>query len=283
MLPPTKSAKTIQVKEWQIMDLQLEGKRAIVTGGSRGIGKAVARNLLQEGVRVALLARSQDDLDVAAAELSGLGGAVMTVAADTTDSDSAVNAVRRVVADWGGIDILVNGAARTAAAQAPSTISTFDENTFLADMDTKVLGYIRMIKAVAPYMIESGWGRVINISGRNALVTGSMTGSVRNVAVAALTKNLADELGAQGITVTAVHPGFTRTEATEGVLQARATSVGLDTSYIESQLADKNSSRRLITSEEVAHLITFLASPLSSAVSGGSIEAGGGVRGFINY
>lgn len=207
----------------------------------------------------------------------------MTVAADTTDSDSVTHAVRQVVADWGGVEILVNGAANPAGTQAPSTLSTFDVSAFLTDMDTKVLGYIRMIQAVAPHMIEGGWGRIINISGRNALVTGSMTGSVRNVAVAALTKNLADELGAHGITVTTVHPGFTRTEATEGVLQARATSLGLGTGDIESQLADKNSSRRLITSDEVAYLITFLASPLSSAVSGGSIEAGGGIRGFINY
>ena len=207
----------------------------------------------------------------------------MTAAAATTDSESVVHVVRQVAAHWGGVDILVNGAASPAGAKAASTLSTFDERAFLSDMNTKVLGYIRMIQAVAPHMIESGWGRIINISGRNALVTGSMTGSVRNVAVAALTKNLADELGAHGITVTTVHPGFTRTEATEGVLQARATSLGLGTGDIESQFADKNSSRRLITSDEVAYLITFLASPLSSAVSGGSIEAGGGIRGFINY
>lgn len=265
------------------MDLQLDGKRAVVTGGSRGIGKAVARSLLEEGARVALLARAQRDLDSAAAELSRFGATVMTVVADTMDSDSVGNAIRRVVADWGGIDILVNGAARAAGNQNPSTISTFDEGAFLTDMDTKILGYIRMIQAVAPHMIEEGWGRIINISGRNALVTGSMTGSIRNVAVAALTKNLADELGTHGITVTTVHPGFTRTEATEASLQARATSLGLGIGDIESQLADKNSSRRLITSDEVAYLITFLASPLSSAVSGGSIEAGGGIRGFINY
>src|SRR5690606_25934247 len=113
-----------------------------------------------------------------------LGGVVMTVAADTTDSESVVPAVRQVVADWGGGDILVNGAASPAGTQATSTLSTFDESAFLSDMNTKVLGYIRMIQAVAPHMIESGWGRIINISGRNALVTGSMTGSVRNVAVA---------------------------------------------------------------------------------------------------
>lgn len=265
------------------MDLQLRGKRAIVTGGSRGIGKEIARDLVHEGAQVALFSRSKRDLAATAAELSDLGGTVMAVATDTTDSDSVVRGVRQVVAHWGGVDILVNCAATAAGTQAPSTLSTFDEAMFLTDIDTKVLGYIRMIRAVAPHMVETGWGRIINISGRNSLVTGSMTGSVRNVAVAALTKNLADELGAFGITVTTINPGFTKTEATEGILEARAASLNLGTIEVERQLGDKNSSRRLITSKEVAHIATFLASPLSSAVNGGSIEAGGGLRGFITY
>ena len=116
------------------------------------------------------------------------------------------------------IDILVNNAARPSGQAPPPKLADITDELFWDDMNVKVLGYLRCAQAVAPLMAAQGWGRIINISGLGARSTGSTLGSMRNVAVAALTKNLADELGPKGINVTVVHPGLTRTEATPGVV-----------------------------------------------------------------
>ncbi|MDE1950451.1 MAG: SDR family NAD(P)-dependent oxidoreductase, partial [Burkholderiales bacterium] len=196
------------------MDLQLLDKRAIVTGGSRGIGRAVARALALEGVDVALLARGEPALARAAAELAAeTGRKVVAVRADTRSDDEVRRAAAEAAAALGGpIQILVNAAAEPAGYAAPPLLAEIGAAYFHAEMDTKVMGYLRCAREVAPGMKAGGWGRIVNIAGLAARQSGSTVGSVRNVAVAALTKNLADELGPAGINVTVVHPGLTRTE-----------------------------------------------------------------------
>ena len=197
------------------MDLQLEGRRALVTGGSRGIGKAVARVLLAEGAHVALLARHEPALREAVAELGAQGGRVVGVRADTTSDEQVLQAVREAERELGGgIDILVNAAAEPAGYAAPPRLEHIRAELLQGQIDTKVMGYLRCAREVVPGMRERGWGRIVNISGLAARQTGNTVGSIRNIAVAALTKNLADELGPFGIQVTAVHPGVTRTERT---------------------------------------------------------------------
>jgi NAD(P)-dependent dehydrogenase (short-subunit alcohol dehydrogenase family) len=132
-------------------------------------------------------------------------------------------------------------------------------------------------------MVEAGWGRIISVSGLAARSTGSIIGSIRNVAVAAMTKNLADELGPAGVNVTAVHPGLTRTEATADVVAARAAATGVEPAEIERRMAHSNATRRLIDATEIASVITFLASPVSVSVNGESIACGGGIPGVIHY
>ena len=111
----------------------------------------------------------------------------------------------------------------------------------------------------------------------------ALIGSVRNVAVAALTKNLADELGPRGVNVTVVHPGATRTEKTPAVIAARAAAAGLDPAEVERRMSSANSTRRLIDAREVAYVVAFLASPKSVAINGDAIAAGGGAPGAIHY
>jgi NAD(P)-dependent dehydrogenase (short-subunit alcohol dehydrogenase family) len=132
-------------------------------------------------------------------------------------------------------------------------------------------------------MVARGWGRIVNISGLGARSTGSAVGSIRNVAVAALTKNLADELGPSGINVTVVHPGLTRTEATPGVVSRLAATRGVPAEEVEASLGTNNSIRRLVDADEVAAVVAFLASPLSSAVTGDAVACGGGQAGVIYY
>lgn len=267
------------------MDLELDGKRALVTGGSRGIGKAIARALAQEGASVALLARHPQPLAAAAAELSReTGRHVVGVSADTT-SDSAVReAVLQAVQQLGGpIDILVNAAAEPAGFSGPPKLGQISGEFFHAELDTKVMGYIRCAREVAPAMAARGWGRIVNISGLAARQTGNAVGSMRNVAVAALTKNLADELGPSGINVTVVHPGLTRTERTAPLVAARAAAQGLSEAEVEAQMAAGNSIHHLVDASEVAHVVAFLCSPKSRAINGDAIAAGGGAPKAIHY
>lgn len=267
------------------MDLELTGKRALVTGGSRGLGKAVARALAQEGADVALLARGEQALRAAADELrSETGRLVVAVPGDTTSDRSvrrAVDQAARLLG--GGIDILVNAAAEPAGFAAPPKLDEIAASFFHAELDTKVMGYLRCAREVANGMRARGWGRIVNVSGLAARQTGNTVGSIRNVAVAALTKNLADELGPSGINVTVVHPGLTRTERTAPLVAARAAAQGTTPQAVEQAMAERNSIRHLLDASEVAHVVVFLCSPKSRAINGDAVTAGGGTPHVIHY
>jgi len=260
------------------MDLELTGRRALVTGGSRGIGLAVARALAAEGADVALVARGEDALRSAAADVARASGrTVIAAPADTGDDDSVAAMVGHVVAELGGVDILVN------AAATPATGAPFTDDDLEGEINVKVRGYLRCARAVAPLMVESGWGRIVNIAGLAARNTGNVVGTIRNVAVSAMTKNLADELGPRGINVTVVHPGMTRTERTPEAMAAMARSRETTVEELERALEGGVSIGRLVTAEEVASVVAFLASPKSVALNGDPVAAGGGARGSIYY
>ena len=265
------------------MDLQLTGRRAVVTGAGQGIGRATARALAAEGVRVALVARTLGPLEETAAEIRAAGGTALVRPADTRDDDAVRSMVAEVVAAWGGVDVLVNAAARPASSAPVPALADLTDDALRVELETKVLGYLRCARAVAPHMAASGWGRIVNVSGLNARISGSLVGSVRNVAVAALTKNLADELGPAGITVTVVHPGTTVTDALPQRLAERAAREGTTAAELTARLAAGTSIGRLVTAEEVADVITFLASPRSAAITGDAVAVGGGTRGAIHY
>ena len=267
------------------MDLELRTKRALVTGGSRGIGKAIARALAREGADVAILARDADRLAAARSEIAGESGrAVVAVRADTTDDAQVAAAVEEAAhALGGGIDILVCAAAEPAGYAAPPKLADIEAAYFAREMDTKVMGYLRCARAVAAHMRAQRWGRIVLVSGLAARQTGSAVGSMRNVAVAALGKNLADELGPDGVNVTVVHPGVTRTERTAALVDAQARALGVDAREVERRMADANSIRHLVDAGEVADVVAFLASPRSVAINGESIGVGGGAPRAIHY
>jgi NAD(P)-dependent dehydrogenase (short-subunit alcohol dehydrogenase family) len=265
------------------MDLELTGKRAVVTGGSRGIGLAIARALAAEGCDVALVARDATALDAAAGTLAAASGhTVIGLPCDTGDDESVAAMAAEVHRRLGGADILVNAAARPNTG-AVVGIDGFDAAEFGEQVNVKVLGYLRCARAFVPGMRSAGWGRIINISGLAARSTGSVTGTVRNVAVAALTKNLADELGRDGINVTVVHPGVTVTEKTPEILAGRAERAGVSVTEVERQIGASVSIGRIVTAEEVAAVVAFLASPKSVAINGEAIAAGGDAAGPIYY
>jgi NAD(P)-dependent dehydrogenase (short-subunit alcohol dehydrogenase family) len=267
------------------MDLELEGRRALVTGGSRGIGKAVALALASEGADVALLARGAQALSEAAAQIrTQTGRRVIAVSADTTSDEEVRRAVTEAARQLGGhIQILVNGAAEPAGFGSPPKVAEIKSAFFNAEMDIMVMGYIRCAREVVGGMRDHGWGRIVNISGLAARQTGSAVGSIRNIAVAALTKNMADEWGAWGINVSVVHPGVTRTERIAPIVAARAASEGITSEAVEDQLARGNSIQHLVDATEVAHVVAFLCSPKSRAIHGDAIAVGGGAPRSIHY
>ena len=214
------------------MDLELTGRRAVVTGGSRGIGLAIGRALAAEGADVALVARTEDALQRAAEDVARASGrTVIGVSADTGDDASVAAMVGRVVAR-----ARRRRHPRQRGGDGRATGAPFTDDDLEDEINVKVRGYLRCARAVAPLMVESGWGRIVNIAGLAARQTGNVVGTVRNVAVAAMTKNLADELGPRGVNVTVVHPGMTRTERTPEAMAAMAQSRGTTVEELERAL-----------------------------------------------
>lgn len=171
------------------MDLELEGRRAIVTGSSRGIGKAIARELAREGARVAIAARDAKVLEASAAEIaSETGSHVVAIPVDTGSDQSVTTMVAYAIDQLGGIDILVNAAAQPGGQAPPPKLEQLSDSIAWPDLNVKVLGYLRCIREVSPHMAASGGGRIVNISGLAARQSGSAVGSIRNVAVVALTR-----------------------------------------------------------------------------------------------
>jgi NAD(P)-dependent dehydrogenase (short-subunit alcohol dehydrogenase family) len=266
------------------MDLRLNGKRALVTGGSKGIGRAIARQLALEGVDLVIAARNRAELESAAREIAAeTRRKILGVPVETQDDGSVKALVAAAVAALGGLDILVNAAAKPGGQGPVPKLAEITDALFWEDVNVKVMGYLRVAREAAPHMIAGGWGRIINISGLAARQSGSIIGSIRNVAVAALSKNLADELGPRGINVTVVHPGVTRTERTASVVATRSAAAGVSIKEIEQQLAANVTIGRIVEAAEVADIVAFLASPRSVAINGDAIAAGGGALGPIHY
>jgi NAD(P)-dependent dehydrogenase (short-subunit alcohol dehydrogenase family) len=257
------------------MDLELTGKVAIVTGASQGIGKAIALELAREGVDVALCARRREALEQAASELEqDTGRRILPVPGDTTDWDSVRRLVETTVATLGRVDILVNNAA-TPGGLVRGPLAEASEEALIEDINTKVVGYFRCAKAVAPHMQRQGWGRIINIGGLSGRQSGVISG-MRNAAIMHLTKTLSDQLGPSGITVNLIHPGLTRTERSDPMYAERARQQGVTVEEIERRLAQDIAIRRIVNAQEIGYAVAFLASPKSAAITGEVIAAGGG-------
>jgi NAD(P)-dependent dehydrogenase (short-subunit alcohol dehydrogenase family) len=266
------------------MDLELHGKTAIVTGGSRGIGKAVARELAREGVTVAIAARGLEALQATAAELeSETGGRFAPISVDTASDESVKHMVAEAAAALGRIDILVNCAAAPAGGGPPPKLAQITDEAFYSDVNVKVMGYLRCMREVAPHMIQGGWGRIISISGLAARQANAAIGSIRNVSVVAMSKVFADELGPHGIGVVVVHPGLTYTERAPGLIANMAAAQNISEEEAKKRIFQRNVLGRVIDATDIATIVTFLASPKAEPINGDVVVAGGGAPGAIYY
>lgn len=257
------------------MDLQLAGKVALVTGGSEGIGKGIARALAREGCEVAICARRPDVLEKAAAEIRAESGRrVVAIPADLTRREDAENFVNGAARALGRVDILVNN-----AGSAPGGIlEVLDEAAWMQGLQLKFMGYVRCLKAALPIMTAQGGGRVVNLIGNDGvkesyweIVPGACNAAGQN-----LTKALAAQYGRLNVTFVAVNPGPVRTERWTGLVNAMARDMKIP--YEEAgRLAPRSIPLgRIAEVEEVANLVAYLASPLAHFVNGSMIEIDGG-------
>jgi len=272
------------------MDFGLQGKQALVTGGSRGIGKAIARELAREGADVAIASRTLADLEKTAREIEDeTGRRIIPLALDVTKTDQVTRVTAEAAEKLGGLTILVNsGSFPGGSAGAIGPVETVNEEELMSDFDVKYVGALRCAKSAIPFMKEQGWGRIINISGGNARNAGNLSGGARNVSLVHLTKTLSTQLGRYGITVNCIHPGTTRTERTPGMLAARATELGISPEEVEQRDFAPDAPRgnaicRMVDASEIGYLTAFLASDKAWAITGELIAAGGGVGNSVYY
>ena len=272
------------------MDFGLQGKGAFVAGASRGIGKAIARVLAQEGVNLVIASRSMPDLEQSAREIEDeTGQQVIPMSLDVTNTDQVNQCIGDATRQLGGLHILVNSASLPGGSpNAIGPIETVDEDDLLSDFDVKYVGALRCARASIPFLKEQGWGRIINISGGNARNAGNLSGGARNVSMVHLTKTLSNQVGQFGITVNCIHPGTTRTERTASLLEARAQQLGVTPEEAERQDFAPNSPRgnaicRMVDASEVGFLTAYLASDKAWAITGEVIAAGGGTGTAVFY
>jgi len=257
------------------VELGLSERVVVVTGGSSGIGYAVAKLFAQERARVVITARGQAALEVAARELSAATQAtVLAVPSDVTEQARVDQMVAEVLGHHGRIDILVNCAANPSGLRGP--IEELDSDALLRDLNTKVVGYARCARAVVPAMKQQRWGRIINIGGLTGRSSELISG-MRNVAICHLTKTLSDLLGPHGITVNVVHPGVIRTPHLSELFNKEAQKWRTTVTAIEAGWATQTPTRRILDAEEIANAVAFLASVHGASITGESLAVDGGI------
>jgi 3-oxoacyl-[acyl-carrier protein] reductase len=257
------------------MDLAMTGKKAIVTGGSVGIGKAITWSFAREGVDVAICARRKEQLEETAAEISkATGRKIYPIPADLTKPADAENFIRKAHAALGRIDILVNN-----AGSAPGgVIEHLSEEEWASALQLKFMGYVRCMKHVLPIMQRQKKGRVVNVIGNDGVKVSywEIAPGAANAAGQNLTLSLASQYGKDNISFVCINPGPVRTERWTGLVKAMARDMNMSYEQADQLAPASIPLGRIAESEEVANLVTFLASDLAFFVNGTMIEIDGG-------
>jgi len=260
------------------LDLNLRGRRALVTGGSKGIGLAVAEELVAEGVHVAICARHPRELDTAAEKLRGSGCTVYAQVTDVTDPAQITDLVSRSVEALGALDILVNN----AGAAHPGNFESLTDDDWRADLDVKLFSQIRCTRAALEHLRRSRAARVININSVYARYPDPtfFATTVNRAACLNFTKALARELGPEGILVNSVNIGFVITPQWQNIKARRAPDAS-DDEFFAGLARDEVPLGRFGTVGEVSGLVAFLASDRASYLTGTSIDVAGGMGKYV--
>ncbi len=256
------------------MDLGLEGKVALVTAASRGLGKAAAAALSSAGARLSICSRTPA-IDSAAKEIRrATGGEAIAVRADLTKPDEIVSLVDQTMAHYGRIDVLIVN----SGGPPPGDFLSLSPNDWLAAIDLVLMSVVRLCYAVVPHMLEGGSGSIVtsqSITVKHPLESLILSNSLR-LAVIGLMKSLADELGPKGIRVNSINPAWTRTERVASLLTDRAGRRGTSIEEEAERVTAEIPLGRLGTVEEYGRAIAWLASPAASFVHGHALMFDGG-------
>jgi len=199
------------------MDLGIAGKTALVTAGSKGLGRAIALRLAREGVSVCVSARGADAVGGVVEEITAQGGTATGVLADVSTAEGCATAVREAERAHGGLDILITN----TGGPKPGTFFACDDEAWVSSYNATLLNVVRLVRAAAPGMMERGWGRLVNIASVSAKqpIPGLTISNALRPAIVGLSKSLADELAPRGVTINTLCPGM---HATERLLHLRS-------------------------------------------------------------
>jgi NAD(P)-dependent dehydrogenase (short-subunit alcohol dehydrogenase family) len=260
------------------MKLGLEGRRAIVTGGSKGLGFAIAQELVGEGAHVAICSRNEQEVVAASETLREGGTTVYAQRADVTDPEQIRDFVARAAEALGGVDALVNNAGRAH----PGNFASLTDDDWIADLDVKLLSTVRCSREALPHLRAAGGGRIVNIGaiqGR-APDPAFFATSVNRAAGNAFTKTLALEVAKDNILVNGVNIGFVVTPQWDNIHQRRAPELERD-EFLQKLAAAEVPLGRFGEPHEVSGIVTFLLSSRASYITGASIDVAGGMGRYV--
>jgi NAD(P)-dependent dehydrogenase (short-subunit alcohol dehydrogenase family) len=251
------------------MDLGLKDKKVLITGGSKGIGLACARAFVAEGARVALVSRSQENLNKAKDNLKG----AYTIATDLTDAAAAAAMVERVEKEFGAIDVLVN----SAGAAKRTDADDLSPAAWRAGMDAKYFSYINVIDPMIKRMGKRGRGAIINVIGSGGKVASPthLAGGAANAALLLATAGLAYAYASKGVRVVGVSPGVTKTERVAEGLKAEAKRANVSEEQAYKQMIARLPMGRPAEPEEIADIVVFAASERGRYLTGANISTDG--------
>ena len=258
---------------------RLDGRVAWITGGGRGIGRAIALALAADGAAVAVSSRTGAELQSVAREVRRLGGSALPVPADAMSLADTVAAEKRIATELGGVDILVNNAGGGTGIDDSEGMSPEqrDAALFAANVDLNLLSAYRASRAVLGGMVERAFGRIINIgSGYAKRSGGGLAYTAAKHGLIGLTRAMAAEVAKQGVTVNCLCPGWTNTQLVD--LDAMARARNTDVASVRSSIESENLQNRILEPEELGPMAALLAAPESAGITGQVISVDGGYK-----
>jgi 3-oxoacyl-[acyl-carrier protein] reductase len=259
------------------MDLQLRGKIAFITGGSRGIGRATAEQLAAEGADLAIVSRTEADIKKAGEAIAAeFGVRVLALAGDMSDPVDVERCVQTTLAEYRHIDVLV-----TCAGSSPGgLLEELTEEEWLGSLQLKFMGYVRTVRAVIPHMRDRGEGSIVLVVGNDGLKPSywEMTAGAANAADLNFASSVAEQYGPHGVRVNTVNPGPVNTSRWDGLEKAFARDKKVTQDQAHALALRSLPLGRICEAEEVASVVTFLASPRASYMNGAHVPVDGGQR-----